>query len=132
MLVRLMTNILGSLCLSVAPVLLMSLFARRRSSGQPGIVARFFRTSFYVYYAFLTWLQMPLMQTLGVDVMQEKPRRVFCALLSLAFLWGVCLWLGIGLAAEAALLAFGHGWFVGARWQQLLAPNEFQLGGRVE
>lgn len=132
MLLRLMANILGSLCLSVAPMLLVSLFARRRTSGQPGVVARFLRTSYYVYHALLAWLQIPLMQTLGVDVIQDKPRRILCALLSLALLWGLCLWFGIRLPTEAALLAFGHGWFVGARWQELLAPDGFRLGGRVE
>jgi hypothetical protein len=131
MLIGILGNLCSSICLSVVSLLLFRflLSGRARKSSW---LRRFLRGSYFLYASLLSWLRPFLGQALAIDLLAPVPRTLASVALSVGIGLVVLMILGLRMPIWLALLLLAHGLFVGLSWRAIAAPDDFQLGTRLE
>jgi hypothetical protein len=128
-------RILSSVCVSAISMVVLNLFiALVRLPGKittnQGGLRRMLRISYELYAAILYKLQPLAFQTLGLDILQKMPRTILTALLSYGIALLVFFIFNLMLPRWLSILALLHGAFIGLTWEQIVTPEDFQLGER--
>ena len=125
---RIVGMILGSVCLSIIPMLLFGF--TRRPKGR--FFRRVMRGSFSFYSSIFTALRPYVIQYLGIDILKRLPRILMTGSLSFGIVWGILSLLGMHTGFWIGLFSIAHGLFVGWQWQRIILPEDFQMGARIE
>jgi|APSaa5957512622_1039677.scaffolds.fasta_scaffold102358_2 hypothetical protein len=121
--------ILGSVCLSVVPILFFAITSRRRNGG---FLRRILLASYRLYHSLFAWAQPFVLQAIGIDILNLLPRTLIASVLSFGIGWGILLLLNWQLGFWLGALFLAHGGFVGWQWELIAFPQDFQMGVRLE
>jgi hypothetical protein len=128
-------RILSSVCVSAISMVVLNLYIAlvrlpgKMTTNQGGL-RRLLRISYELYAAILYKLQPLAFQTLGLDILQKMPRTIITALLSYGIALIVFFIFNLMLPRWLSILALLHGAFIGLTWEQIVTPEDFQLGER--
>lgn len=128
-LARSFSVILGSICLSVVPIIFFTLTSRRRNRG---LLQKLLLGSYWLYQGLFSWLQPIILKEIGVDILNSLPRILITIGFSLGIGWGILSLLNLRLSPWLAAIFVMHGLFVGWQWELIERPNEFQMGVKIE
>lgn len=130
-------RILSSICVSAISIVALNLFIAlirlpgKMTTNQGGL-RRLLRISYELYAAILYELQPLAFNYLGLDILQKIPRTILTSLLSLGIAFTIFFIFNLLLPRWLAILSLFHGSFIGLTWEQIITPEDFQLGERID
>ena len=112
----------------ILPLLIIKLFRRRRE----GLLRRLLRFSYNLYSSLLNWINPYVVESLGINILEGYPRIIATTLLSFGIGYAILSVLHIRLRFWLVAIFVLHGLFVGKQWGQIIAPEDFQMGARID
>lgn len=130
-------RILSSICVSAIAMVVLNLFiALVRLPGKlttnQGGLRRLLRISYELYAGILYKIQPLVFHYLGLDILQKIPRTIFTSLLSYGITLTIFFIFNLMLPRWLSILSLLHGAFIGLTWEQIITPEDFQLGERMD
>lgn len=90
------------------------------------------RVSFRLYNTIMSPLRVWLYQKSGVDIYAPLPRTLATIVLSLGIGTGIMAIFSLSIRPWILILLGLHGLFIGLVWENILRPEEFQMGVSLE
>ena len=121
-------TIFRGLYMLILPLLIIKLFSRRRE----GLLRRLLRFSYNLYSSLLNWINPYVVESLGINILEGYPRIIATTLLSFGIGYAILSVLHIRLRFWLVAIFVLHGLFVGKQWGQIISPEDFQMGARID
>lgn len=129
---RLFGTLIGGVYLSVFSMVLFGLMVRRPGHRRGGFFRRFLRGSYMLYSSLFNWIRPTIMEITTLDLLENIPRILLSIVLSFGIGWGILQMLDWQMETWFAIALISHGLIVGWSWDQIVIPQNFQMGDRLE
>lgn len=125
-------QVCSGVCLSAASLMLMRWLLPSTTGSRSSWLQRFLRGSYALYAGVLGWLRPYAFQVVGLDLLATIPRILFSLGVSMGFVITAFALIGLRVPAWLLIVALVHGLYVGLAWGEIVRPDEFQFGMRLE
>lgn len=127
-----LVQVCSGICLSAASLILMHWLLPGTNRSRSSWLQRFLRGSYAVYATVLGWLRPHAFQFIGLDLLTPIPRILFSLAASMGFVYTTFGLLGLSVPTWLLAMSFVHGLYIGWAWGEILRPEAFHFGMRVE
>lgn len=127
-----LAQVCSGVCLSAASLMLMRWLLPSTTGSRSSWLQRFLRGSYTVYAAVLGWLRPHAFQLIGLDLLTPVPRILFSLAASTGLVFAAFALVGLRVPAWLLIVALVHGFYVGWAWAEIIRPENFHFGMRME